>query len=167
MDRSSTKRVEPHWCVVRVEGGRERRAQYFLELQQHHQTYCPRFLDLRQSKSIRPVYPGYMFVYLHNLEFAFLRTTPCVVGPVMLGPRPNVVSERIIMDMKLREDERGLLPLIETKYKRGQTVRVTQGPLLGQSGCYDGYVRADHHRVILDILQGAKTEVPDSWIEAA
>jgi len=45
---------------------------------------------------------------------------------------------------------------------------VTQGPMQGQFGCYEGLVRADHHRVIMGILgHGVKTDIPGSMLEVA
>jgi transcription antitermination factor NusG len=91
-----------------------------------------------------------------------------VIGPVMLGVLPNEVPEKIIKEWKSREDKHGLLLPIIHQFRPGQSVKVTHGPLKGQVGSYDQYVRADHHQIILEILgQSVKTDLSETMFEAA
>lgn len=84
----------------------------------------------------KKVFPGYLLVRMHldDDSWHVVRNTPGVTGFVASGNKPQPLSRReveAILQVKL-EDQRKPKPRLE--WEIGDTVRITAGPLSGQSG---------------------------------
>ena len=84
----------------------------------------------------KKVFPGYLMVRMHldDDSWHVVRNTPGVTGFVASGNKPQPLSRReveSILQVK-PEDQRKARPRLE--WQIGDTVRVTDGPLAGQTG---------------------------------
>ena len=94
-------------------------------------------------------------------EVPYLRGVSEVL--VMPTGEPSVVKDRVVDQIKMREVD-GYVRL-DSRFARGQGVRVTEGPLLGLSGKYEGVGRTNYDVVFLNMLGGwTRAEVPSASI---
>jgi transcriptional antiterminator RfaH len=81
---------------------------------------------------------------------------------------PLAVPEAIIAEIKSREDETGAVKLAPPAFRRGQAVRLTEGPLADMSGLFEE-MRDENRIVLLVSLLGRKVrmQVPLAVVAAA
>lgn len=96
----------------------------------------------RQKKKIlQPLFPGYLFVYIHEHELYSIKQLPHVVSYVASGGKPSTISETEINEI------RKMLGLdcpvtVEKRFSKGECVRIMSGPLSG----YEGTLVRQHSR---------------------
>ncbi len=99
---------------------------------------------------MRPLFPRYLFVSL-DLEtepWLAIRSTVGVSHMVCHGDVPAPAPNGIVDAIQSREDDRGHVALVDvSRFKSGDNVRVTDGPLADQVGLFDRI--ADDRRVIV------------------
>jgi|SRR5882672_69943 len=142
-----------YWSVVIAKPGNENRAIINLE-RQGFVPYLPKYMSrVGKEIKIKVLFPRYFFVQIeqqwHRINSTF------GVSRIMIGQdsKPVIVSDKIIEDLKMREDKAGLITLPEpTKFQKGQQVRVATGPLEGYTGLYDGMRPNDRVRVLIEML---------------
>lgn len=158
----------PFWTACKVKANRERYAQHHIEAQ-HHLTYCPRFRDIFRQNSIRPMFPSYVFVLIHD-RWMHLNSTYGVLNVVMQGHEiPARIPEQVINDLRVREDNTGLVKQVQfNRFKNNDRVEVLHGPFAGQIGRYAGLIKSSHLRVLMDILgRGISVDIPLDWAREA
>lgn len=104
------------------------------------------------------LFPGYIFVCLGDKHREVL-DTPGISGVLMSGEKPAKVSKAIIDVFRSQEDEDGFITInIEQRrrFRKGQMVRVKNGPLLGVSGIVANIIGQDNVRVLFNLF-GRKT----------
>jgi transcriptional antiterminator RfaH len=148
-----------YWAAARTQPQREAVAQHFLELA-GYAVYLPRLREhrVRGSRKIetRPVlFPGYLFVEI-VVGWWQARWCPGTLGLVMNAGVPVRVPDRVLDDIRKREVG-GLIELPRhSKFRTGERLRVTQGPLAGHVGLYAGMKPRERIEVLLAILGGAQ-----------
>jgi transcription antitermination factor NusG len=156
------------WIAARHEPQREKLALHCLALA-GYPTYAPRIRERiisrgRVIERTAPLLPSYVFVSI-EAQWLAVRWSPGIRGMVMRGPRPSHVSEEIISDIRKRErDELIELP----RWKCGDHLRVTRGPLEGLAGLYAGHAPQERVLILLSLLGAARPiALPMGDVEAA
>lgn len=107
------------------------------------ETYYPiltiKPVNPRASK-IRPFFPRYLFIHvdLHQVEISALRWLPGSIGLVEFGDTLANVPDRFISELKKRlyyiQEAGGL---VFDGLEKGDSVRITRGPLEGYDAIFD------------------------------
>lgn len=144
--------------------------------------YLPRISERVRIKSnsgahyiyrARCLFPCYVFVRIDG-AWRYLLGTFGVSGIITSGGGlPALLADKIIEEIKSREDDSGLVQLPELprnrqQFRPGARVRISQGNWSGYTGIYDGTGPQERQRILLDFL-GRKTTVliGASFLEAA
>ena len=103
-----------------------------------HEVYAPRAIERRNVRGRRIdvtplLFPSYIFCEIAE-QWHAVRWCPGVAGLVMTAGVPAKVDDRIIAEIRERENRRGLIEL--ARFKPGDRVRVVSGPLNGISGIF-------------------------------
>jgi transcriptional antiterminator RfaH len=147
----------PYWTCARVRPQHERLALHCLELA-GYETYLPRLRERRVSHGRKieirpPLFPGYAFVAI-ELQWHAARWSVGVLGLIMDGERPARVPDAVITNIKARE-VRGLVELSsKPRLRRGEPVRILQGPFRGCLALYAGQAPHERVAVLLTLLGG-------------
>ena len=146
------------WFVVRTQPNAEEKAVRHL-LNQGFSTYLPRYRRrVRHARrvvdALRPLFPGYLFVRLDHAEMRWRSINGTIGVRYVLtdGDVPRCVPDRIVDEIRGREDESGVVKLL-SRLKRGQPVRLVQGPLADVDGLFEE-MRDDQRVVLLFSLLG-------------
>jgi transcriptional antiterminator RfaH len=146
------------WFVVRTQPHAEEKAVRHLT-NQGFSTYLPRYRRrVRHARrvvdALRPLFPGYLFVRLDRSEMRW-RSINGTIGVLYVltdGDLPRCVPDRIVDEIRGREDDSGAVKLL-SRLKRGQPVRLVQGPLADVDGLFEE-IRDDQRVVLLFSLLG-------------
>jgi transcriptional antiterminator RfaH len=141
------------WSVAISKPGNENRAVVNLE-RQGYTSYLPKYISMvGKSSKIKILFPRYLFVQIegqwHSINSTF------GISRIILGhdSTPAVVPNRIIDDLKMREDSKGFVSLPQPpKFAHGERVRVVKGALEGYTGLFDGMRPNDRVRVLIEML---------------
>jgi transcriptional antiterminator RfaH len=138
------------------------------------ETFLPiaRSVAMRRGRPVsfvRPLFPGYCFarfdakVHLHAVRYS--RGVLRVVGT---GEQAWPIDEAIIYEIQSRLDENGEIELCNPSLRRGDPVRVCDGPLAGWTGVFDGELD-DQLRVVifLEAIQQTRAVISRQWVEHA
>ncbi|RDV03178.1 transcription termination/antitermination protein NusG [Undibacter mobilis] len=166
--------MQGNWFVVQTQPHCEVKAKRHL-VNQGFETYLPVYRRRirhagRTSVVTRPLFPGYLFV-LFDPEVSRWRSINGTVGVRQIlsdGERPRYLDEKIVAEIKAREDESGVIDLAAATFVRGQAVRVTEGPMVNIEGLFQD-IRDESRVILLVSLLGRKVrlQVPAEAIEAA
>lgn len=150
------------WAVVMAKPNCEGMAVVNLQ-RQGYDVYFPRFRFLSPKKTvvIKPLFPRYLFVSFEKVWYS-IRGTRGVSHVLIADEGPATVPATVIDALRAREDLEGFIQLgkrtpIE-KFDRGQSVKATEGPLVGLPLIYEGMTAKDRVKVLVEIL-GRKTLV--------
>ena len=155
-----------NWVVVKSKHNREAWACENI-LRQLALPYTPRYAErvkVGGHYEIRPrlLFPGYIFVQTLDGHWRFLIGTYGVASVMMVGKEPAIVQDSEIAKLRNSEDADGLVQLPKfipnARFKKGDTVKITEGLYSGYAGVYDGIGPRDRERILLDYL-GRKTTV--------
>jgi transcriptional antiterminator RfaH len=152
------------WFVVRTQSRAEEKAIQHLT-NQGFVAYLPRYRRRvrharRNEVVLRPLFPGYLFVHLDpdHCRWRSINGTVGVREILSNGDTPLAVPDRIIGEIKAREDESGAVKLVAPSFARGQVVRLLEGPLADVNGLFEEM--RDENRVILLVsLLGRKVRM--------
>jgi transcriptional antiterminator RfaH len=157
------------WCCARLQPHHERLGLHCLELN-GYVTYFPRLREWRRSHGrrieVRPaLFPGYAFIVI-ELQWHTARRTVGTLGLIMDGNRPARVPDAVITEIRSRE-RNGLVELPRHELAVGDRVRVTQGPMRGLDGLYEGQRPRERVLVLLAVLGACRrVELAAGDIEA-
>lgn len=114
----------------------------------------------RQKKKIGfPLFPNYLFVFTYTHELYFIKRLPQVVSCVTFEGKPATISGKEIEGIRLMLGL-GCSLTVETKFHKGEHVRIVSGPLKGQEGVlikqrsksrFGIQLKAINHSVLIDI----------------
>lgn len=146
-----------YWSVVQTQPFCERRAWRHLR-NQHFECYLPLVRNMRVQKqrktfSVSALFSRYLFVKIVDSWHSIKGTVG--VSNIILAHdgKPACVQEKIISDLRAREDSNGFVQLPEKEeFEIGQRVRVVGGKFAGQIGLYDGMTSRQRERVLLSLL---------------
>jgi transcriptional antiterminator RfaH len=162
------------WFVVQTQPRAEMKARRHL-INQGFTVYLPVYRRrLRHARrntiAMRPLFPGYLFVHLDPAQQRW-RSINGTIGVRQIlsgGDAPRFVPDRIIDEIRAREDESGAVKLLPPTFSPGQAVRLVDGPLADVSGLFEE-VRDESRIVLLLSLLGRQVRVvaPAAQITAA
>jgi transcriptional antiterminator RfaH len=161
-----------HLAVERLGTNADTKAWYVLHSKPHKENQAYLYLRSRgietffpaikikpvnpRSSTIRPYFPGYLFVHvdLDEIGLNSLQWMPGVVGLVQFDGQPAAVPDRIIDQLKRRvEAVQAAGGSVLDSLKRGDPVRITEGPLAGYEALFDLRLSGSQRvRVLLEML---------------
>jgi transcriptional antiterminator RfaH len=141
------------WYLIRTKSNRERFVREQLAL-----TVSDIFLPMlklpftrphRTSPSLVPLFPQYIFARLHlATQFFEVRYMPGVMGFVSTGCEPLAVSEEIVDSVRSRCTD-SILQLNPIPLRRGEHVRVVEGPFRDFEAIFENYLSGTKRVAIL------------------
>lgn len=163
------------WYVVQTHPNGERKAAWHLE-QQGFVVYMPQYLKRwRHARKTEmrpaPLFPRYLFIAMDiaQARWRAVRSTIGVSDLICNGDRPASVPDKIVEEVRAREDEKGLLPLRHASpFKQGEAVAVIEGSLAGATGFFDCFKDSDRVFLLLELLgRPMRVQLPASAVAAA
>jgi len=126
-----------------------------------------RFRKHKWQERIQPLFPNYLFARFmipdayYDVKWA--RGVKRIAGS---GDVPTPLDDSIVSFLREQANEKGLIQP-KPNLKKGDKVRVKQGPLEGLWGIVRGEIDSKHRiKILMDILHsGAKVELPYSYLE--
>lgn len=160
------------WFAIYTKPRQEHVALVNLE-RQSFECFLPMAMNPYQRRSTRnairgePLFPRYLFLNalpeVQNL--ATVRSTRGVVGLVRAGLELITVPEYIIAGLKTRMDrDTGLIALDPVPLKRGDNVRIFDGPLVGLEGVLKEHRSQTRSVLLLKMLGRENTIEMDSLL---
>ncbi|MBP1685012.1 MAG: NusG antitermination factor [Deltaproteobacteria bacterium] len=159
------------WYVLRTQPHRERVAEQFLA-ERNVASYLPqmaRWPGPVLGAAIRPIFPGYLFVFTVLAEAAVrIMRTPGVREFVRFGGEPASVDEAVIAFLRAREGPDGLIRC-DQGVRENAEVRIVQGPFRGLTAIVEERLPTRQRiRVLMEILQRTtRVELPERWVRQA
>lgn len=139
------------WIVVTTEPKKEQFVGDNIA-RQKHEYYLPRFVEDGKPKLL---FPRYIFCRVEG-SWRFLTGTFGVISVISFGERPGIISDDVVEAIRSQEGPDGYVVLPQNpntpSLKRGQRIRLRNGPYLGYIGLYDGQTSKDRERVLLELL---------------
>ena len=165
--------VEEKWFLLKTKTRQEKRAMENL-LRQHIDCYCPeafveKILRGKKSQVIEILFPGYLFVNFRNPESSIhsVKNTRGVQSFVSFGGHPAWVPSALIQELKEKTKPSENL-LISNLPKRGDKLKVTDGPFNGMSVVFSQPNGDERAEVLLDMMnQQVKASIKYSNLDAA
>jgi transcriptional antiterminator NusG len=161
-----------NWFVVHTYSGFEEKAKIAIEEKVRQKGLdekitrilipMERVIELKGKKkkeSEKKFYPGYILVEmeLDDETWHLIKNTLRVTGFVG-GTKPIPIPQEEV-DVILQQLEKGPAPVIKTKYEKGESVRITDGPFSSFIGYVDD-VDMDHGRLrVMVSIFGRQTPV--------
>ncbi|MBV9522197.1 MAG: transcriptional activator RfaH [Alphaproteobacteria bacterium] len=163
------------WYAVHTQPNAEAKASFHLR-NQGFVTYLPCYLKrVRHARQVRerarPLFPRYLFLAMDiaAARWRSIRSTIGVVELVSQGEAPSRVPDRVIAEIRAREDARGLVLLPQVPgFGRGERVHINHGALTGQTGIFECPGDEDRVIVLLELLgRQVRIRLPAEAIAAA
>jgi transcription antitermination factor NusG len=123
-----------YWCCGQLDGRRERLALHCLGLA-GYDVYVPRIRAPR--KATVALFPSYVFISI-ALQWHTARWAPGMLKLIMAGDQPARVPDAAIAELHTRERDGLVILPSQPRFRRGDLVRVTSGPLVGFRGLVEG-----------------------------
>lgn len=121
---------------------------------QRYENYLPlSYSDPRSGKNnreIEPMFPRYMFLRLDDEhdDWSMIKSTKGVQSLVRFGDIPAHVPDKLIAEIKRREDDNGVHRLYR-EYQPGDHVRFAAGPYKYYEGIIEGLTGKDRVKLLL------------------
>jgi len=115
--------------------------------------YLPRYLSrIGKEIKVKILFPRYLFIK-EELQWHSIHGTRGITRLLMRESTPAVIPDKIIENLRMKEDHKGFISLPEPpKFRSGEKVRVVNGSLEGYSALYDGMRPNERARVLIDML---------------
>lgn len=147
------------WFAVQTQPMAEERAVRHLRMQAF-QVFYPRIgktrRHARRVETVEaPLFPRYLFVEMDMAaqRWRAINGTTGVIGLVGTGGLPTVVPDGVMVALRGRCDEAGLLRKAEDPpFQPGQAVQVTDGPLTEQLGRFHALSDRDRVVVLMELM---------------
>ena len=161
-----------NWFLIYTKNNKEFFAKKQLE-NQNFEVYLPLFLSTRRHARKttyikKAFFPRYLFVKL-DLDinrWKVINSTLGVDRIVVFDKQPAPLPEEVINNLKLMENEEGLIKFsFASQFKVGNEVVINKGPLAGITGIYKGMSDKMRVRVLLNFM-GRTLTVPlnNTWV---
>lgn len=146
------------WYLLHCKGRQEARAKQHIE-NQGYTTCCPmvslekRIRGKRQVVS-EPLFPNYLFIEIDedNANFNAIRSTRGVNNFVRFGGVPSKVPEGVVQHFLALEEAQNSDTPVETLFKAGAAVEITEGPFAGLAAVYQLNKGEERCLVLLDMM---------------
>lgn len=153
------------WYVVQTHAHTETKAATHL-IRQGYSIYLPRYLKRRRhARRVEtvavPLFPRYLFVAIDRMtqRWRSIQSTIGVQQLVSNGDEPASVPDRVISDLRGREDERGFVRLdLRPRFVPGDKIRVVDGAFSACLGLFDGMADRERVAILIELL-GRKVRV--------
>ena len=146
------------WHVAHTRHGKEEVARINLE-KRGYEVYLPRYQRvLRHARQVRqvlaPLFPCYLFVRGRDdsTQLHSVNGTIGVDALVTMGAEPARVHSHLVDQIRAREDKNGLVELAPPCFNKGQSLRVTEGPLSDLSVIFESTNSANRIIVLMKFL---------------
>ncbi len=156
------------WYLLYTKPRQEQTAVANLE-RQGYRTYLPlikkrKTLRSKRQDAIEPLFPSYMFIELDAGadNWRPIRSTIGVNKMVQFGNSPAMAPVELIELIRSSEDEHGFIPIDPDAPKKGDTIQMAEGPLLGAQGIFLEKKGLDRVVVLLDIVGRQTRSVVDA-----
>jgi transcriptional antiterminator RfaH len=155
------------WYLIHTKPLGEATARLNLE-RQGYETYVPRLAEttVRGGKvrdRVVALFPRYLFLHLNEGEQALapVRSSTGVASVVRFGMRYAIVPDRIVNELRVREDNSGLHRLSKRPLMPGTEVSIRLGPFAGLEGVFEREAGTDRVLVLLQLLgQDVRVGIP-------
>ena len=162
------------WFAVYTQPGKESLAAQHLR-NQGFGVYLPQYQKLRRHAGRTDIvatalFPRYLFVGLDidRQRWRSVNGTRGVVGLVMFGDKPIAVPAAVIDEIRGREDETGYVQLNGPTFRRGQTLRIVEGPMTDTQAIFEEQVDGNRAILLVSLLgRLVRTRMPLRQVEAA
>ena len=115
------------------------------------------------DRSLVPLFPRYFFCRFNVSKRLPILTAPGVIGLVSSGRTPLPVTPREIEGIQ-RIIQSGLMPSPHVRFRDGQRVVLTEGPLKGVQGFLISHKSVHRLVVVVTILgRGVSVEIDVNW----
>lgn len=156
MDSNNKK----YWWLVKTRTHQDEKAELNLN-KQDYITYRPQAKRLRKFRGkmkerIESLFPGYIFIQLDlsSDDWAPIRSTYGVSHLVSFGKKPALVPDKLIEEIKEKQDLLAEKSIDLDRYKKGDKVIVDQeGAFKGMEGIFQNYDGEQRAIILLSILQ--------------
>jgi len=164
--------MEKNWYVVHTYSGFEEKVKLTIEEKREKKGLADkisrilipteRVIELKAGKkkeSDKKFYPGYILVEMEmdDETWHLIRSTPRVTGFIG-GTKPVALSEEEIAVI-LQQIEKGPVPQVKTQFRKGESVRIVDGPFSNFLGTVED-VDIDHARLYVMVsIFGRQTPV--------
>jgi transcription antitermination factor NusG len=136
-----------YWCCGQLDGRRERLALHGLGLA-GYEVYVPR---VRAPRRVEALFPSYVFISI-TLQWHAARWAPGMLKLIMAGDQTAHVPDTAIAELHARERDGLVILPSQPRFRPGDLVRVTAGPLVGFRGLVDGLRPQQRIAVLLELL---------------
>ncbi len=147
------------WYLAYTHPRAETKASWHLE-NQDFITYVPSYMKqrrhARRTDWIKaPLFPRYLFIWMDiaRIPWRVIHSTIGIHHLICNCEIPVEVPERIVRELREREDERGVIKPTQPTYERGDKVQVTAGALIDQIGIFDCSSDDERAVILLNFLQ--------------
>jgi transcriptional antiterminator RfaH len=159
-----------YWACAQTAPHRESVARHFLQLAEF-EVYFPQIRERRLAKTgkvevVRPLFPNYLFIRI-ELQWCAAGKAVGVARLILDGERPAIVSDQIVEDLRRRE-RNGFVHLPrQSKYRRGDKLRIVAGPFCGRLVLCEGMTPRERVLVLLRMFgTERKIEVSQNAVES-
>ena len=160
------------WYLIQTKPRQEAAAEKNLE-RQGYTVYLPITLvrQRRRGKSSTepgPMFPRYLFIYLGDGidDWGPIRSTIGVLKLVRFGQIPARVPDKLISELRSREDARGIQILPARKYQIGDKVRISEGLFEGYEAIIHAKSARERTILLLKVIEkNVKVELNQKYLE--
>lgn len=162
------------WYAVYTQAGKESLAAQQLR-NQDFEVYLPQYQKLRRHAGraeivAAPLFPRYLFVGIdvERQRWRSVNGTRGVAGLVMFGEKPVAIPEPVVAEIRSREDETGFIQLNNPAFRRGQALRIVEGPMADTVALFEEAVDGNRAILLISLLgRLVRTKMPIRQVEAA
>ena len=147
------------WYLIYTKPKQEEIARLNLE-QQNYEAYLPKVMGLKRKqgrsvKTVLPMFPRYLFIHLDNQtdDWVPIRSTIGVANLVRFGMEAARVPEKLVEEIRVRENPDGVIALPDKSFKKGETVRIATGPFEGYEAIFSDRQAQNRVLVLLRIAE--------------
>ena len=122
----------------------------------------------RVVQAIEPMFPRYLFLALEagTDDWGPIRSTVGVSNLVRFGNETARVPDALVDALRAREDEQGLQRVEAPSFKRGDRVRIAEGPMLGYEAIFEARTGRDRVLLLLELAgKLARVEMKEGALE--
>ena len=146
------------WYLVSTKPRKDSYAQEQL-INQDYEVYRPvtKRINTRANKKIQVIeslFPRYLFVRMQNGvdDWGPVRSTRGVASIIKFGTQPSKIEDSLINEIKKREKDWDEKNISRDKFKKGQALKITQGPFSGLDAIFSNYNGEQRVILLLNIL---------------
>lgn len=148
---------KPFWCVARTKVNQEQVAIKNLK-NQGFSYYQPLLYERRRNQNKQgwrfveiPLFPCYLFVQVTD-KWLCLDNTHGITSIIKMGAAPAIVQDKVIADLKQREDQSGYIQLPKSKLMVNDQVKIKTGAFAEQLALVERMPSKQRQKILLALL---------------